>query len=127
MSKWPEKLVIAGIEYPVEYVALDQEVDRDVFDHAQGQISYCPRAIRILAGRRVRRRGCDDIMETIFHELLHGTFEAASVLSKEVFGSKNEEKKEILLAELSRLLYDVLSRNDLLRIPRGRPNVTDRT
>ena len=125
--QWPQKLVIAGLEYPVEYVALNQEVDRDVFDHAQGQISYCPRAIRILAGRHSRKRGSDDMLETILHELFHGIFEATPALEKGMFAKKTQEEKETLITELSRLLYDTLSRNDLLRTPKGRPEITSRS
>jgi hypothetical protein len=124
---WPDKLNIAGIEYPVEYVALDQEVDRDVAECAQGQIVYCPRAIRILVGKQVRKRGSDDILETILHELLHGIFEAAPMLAREVFGSKTEEEKEPILTELCRLLHDTLGRNKLLRVPKGRPRITERS
>lgn len=123
---WPDKLNIAGIEYPVKYVALDQEVDSEIAEQAQGQITYCPRAIRVMAGCPTRHRRLEDIMETLLHEILHGVFEAAPLLVGEIFGDKEGLAREPVITELCRLLCDTLNRNNLLRIPRGRPEITKR-
>ena len=126
MKEWPAELNICGLTYSVEYVALDQEVDGELFDKAQGQITYCPRAIRIMAGAKPRKRQVDDILDTLIHEIVHGILEATPVLDG-VLMPEQEKVKEHAVTEFCRLFTDVLVRNGLIVLPKNRPELTKRT
>lgn len=66
--KYPEKIIILGIEYSVTYVDKPSEVDIYRRKSLWGQIDYWTRTIRIYDVGRSK----EDVWETIIHEILHG-------------------------------------------------------
>ena len=126
MKEWPAQQNICGFVYRIEYVGLEQEVDRDFAGRAEGQITWSPpRVIRIFAGTPKRERGLDEILETLIHEDVHGIMEGAPLLAEKMFPGK--DTREDALTEFCRLFTDVLLRNGLIVLPEGRPPLTKRT
>lgn len=66
--KYPEKINILGIEYPITYVDKPSEVDIHHRKSLWGQIDFWTRTIRVYD----KDRSKEDVWETILHEVLHG-------------------------------------------------------
>jgi len=97
----PNSVNILGINYTIQYVANPAEVDMYKRESLWGQIDFWTRSIRIYDNGR----SMEDILQTIFHEVIHGI---VCDLHMKAFNS-NTDHEEIDLLALG--LTDVLVRN----------------
>ncbi len=103
----PDKVIIAGVKYTIEYC--DNPADVDIFkrDVMWGNIDYWTRSIRVYDNGR----SLEDIWETIIHEVIHG-IEVS--LNLKVF--EDSDRKEISeFKPFVIALVDTLIRNDWLK------------
>lgn len=98
----PSKVNIVGIDYTIVYT--DTPSDVDIFRRTSmwGQIDFWTRTIRIYDGGRAE----EDIMQSVFHEVLHGIADAMKL--KNLQGDGHHDELDILALAL----VDVLYRNE---------------
>lgn len=74
-TKYPSEIKIFDIVYKIIYADKPSDVDIYKRDSLWGQIDYWTRTIRIYRANRTY----DDIMQTIWHEVIHGIAEALHI------------------------------------------------
>ena len=107
----PKKVNILGSEYAIEYMDKACDVDYQQRQALWGQIDYWTRSIRIYDNPD-QNPGPQETFATVLHEVLHGINED---LQLSCFDSNDPEKHKDM-DRVSKMLADVLVRNDWVRL-----------
>lgn len=104
----PDKIVVLGISYTVEYKDNPAEVDSQKRSSLWGQVDYWDRSIRVYA----KDKDDEDVWGTIFHEVLHIIAEEFNISAlRDCTDKKTHEELDLL----SLALTDVLFRNGWIK------------
>ena len=114
-SKLPKSVNVGGIVYKVIYVEKASDTDVEGRQAIWGQIDYWTRTIRILQKNRTK----DDILHTLFHEIIHAISQEyqLGLEEKELnINEKGDDSESSFIDVFSLILFDTLKRNGLLKL-----------
>ncbi len=106
----PDRVIVLGITYTIEYVDKPSEVDIHKRESLWGQVDFWTRTIRVYDNNTT----IEDVWGTILHEVLHAIANDFKIECLE----KEENHDDLDLLSLA--LTDVLFRNDWIKYENGK-------
>lgn len=116
--KYPDRVVVKGQKYNIEYVTTLREVAAN-FESEDwvGSCEHASNVIRVLADRLPF-----DIVETLVHEIIHSIFNRNKALKLAL----KEDTEEIFVDAFSTELLAFLLENNYIKLPEVLPPITKR-
>ena len=114
MNKWPERAIVGGVTYNIEYLPHRDGIDTGGDNCSLwGQVHHRKHYIRIWTGQGDEIQEPIERLDTLLHELLHVVFAQNPAMSKLLV----DEAEETLITCLSRALSDTLTRSEIIPLP----------